>query len=154
MQDTHPIRPLVREDLAAARGIIAAVGLFPPELLPDMAAPFLSGENADLWLFDSLGGGLAYVAPERLTEGTWNLLLLAVDPARQRAGLGRHLVQAVEEAVRRNEGRLLLVETSGEASFRGQRAFYRKIGFVREARIRDYYQPGEDKIIFAKGLTG
>ncbi len=50
--------------------------------------------------------------------------------------------------------RLLLVETSGVAGFAGQRRFYRKLGFRREARIRDYYQAGDDKVVFAKSLSG
>lgn len=146
------IRSLRREDLARAQALIAAVDLFPPEMLPDMAAPFLAGA-AELWLVAADGAGLAYAAPERLTEGTWNLLLLAVDPALQRRGLGRALVAAVESALTAVSVRLLLVETSGVADFAGQRRFYRRLGFRQEARIRDYYQLGDDKVIFAKTLT-
>jgi ribosomal protein S18 acetylase RimI-like enzyme len=150
---THDtIRPLRRDDLARTLALIAAVDLFPPEMLPDMAAPFLDGAD-EVWLIAGAGAGLAYAAPERLTDGTWNLLLLAVDPARQGRGLGRRLVEAVEAALRKKEARLLLVETSGVPDFAGQRRFYRKLGFRREARIRDYYQAGDDKIVFAKALT-
>lgn len=28
-----------------------------------------------------------------------------------------------------------------------------QLGFRREARIRDYYQPGDDKVVFAKPLA-
>lgn len=149
-----PIRLLRRDDLARAQVLIAAVDLFPPEMLPDMAAPFLDGSTEELWLFAGDGVGLAYAAPERLTEGTWNLLLLAVDPAQQGRGLGRALVAAVERDLAAASARLLLVETSGVAEFAGQRRFYRTLGFRQEARIRGYYQPGDDKIIFAKNLTG
>ena len=145
------IRPLRREDLAAAQAVIAAVDLFPPEMLPEMAAPYLQGAD-ELWLIAEGGAGLAYAAPERLTDGTWNLLMLAVDPACQKQGLGRRLVAAVEAALRDREARLLLVETSGVPDFAGQRRFYARLGFRREARIRDYYQAGDDKVIFAKPL--
>lgn len=147
------IRPLRRDDLSAARTLIAAVDLFPPEMLPEMAAPFLEGAD-ELWLVVVGGAGLAYAAPERLTDGTWNLLLLAVDPARQGQGLGRRLVLAVEAALGEKGARLLLVETSGVPEFAGQRRFYRKLGFRREARIRDYYQAGDDKVVFVKPLSG
>jgi ribosomal protein S18 acetylase RimI-like enzyme len=69
------------------------------------------------------GRGLAYAAPERLTDGTWNLLLLAVDPASQRRGLGRALVTAVVEALGKAGGRLLIIETSGTAEFAGTQLF-------------------------------
>lgn len=147
------IRPLRRDDIAAAEAIIAAVDLFPPEMLAGMAAPYLEGAD-ELWLVVEGGSGLAYAAPERLTDGTWNLLLLAVDPARQKLGLGRQLVAAVESALRKKDARLLLVETSGVVEFAGQRRFYARLGFRREARIRDYYQPADDKVIFAKPLSG
>ena len=46
--------------------------------------------------------------------------------------------------------KLLLIETSSVDSFELTRAFYRKLGFVEEARVREYYGPGDDKIIFWK----
>lgn len=147
------IRPLRRNDLSAARTLIAAVDLFPPDMLPEMAAPFLEGAD-ELWLVVEGGMGLAYAAPERLADGTRNLLLLAVDPTRQGQGLGRRLVLAVEAALGEKGARLLLVETSGVPEFAGQRRFYRKLGFRREARIRDYYQAGDDKVVFVKPLSG
>jgi ribosomal protein S18 acetylase RimI-like enzyme len=150
----HTIRPLRQDDLPRAQALIAAVDLFPPELLPGMAGPFLSGQAEDRWLLAEDGDAIAYVAPERLTEGTWNLLLLAVDPARQGQGLGRALITAVEQVLREAGARLLLVETSGVPEFSGQREFYRHIGYAEEARIRDYYQAGDDKVIFVKTLTG
>jgi ribosomal protein S18 acetylase RimI-like enzyme len=148
------IRPLRRDDLPAAQALIAAVDLFPAELLPKMAAPGLSGAAADLWWIANDGQGLAYAAPERLTDGTWTLLLLAVDPGVQRTGLGRELVAAVEAALRAAGGRPLIVETSGVSGFAGTRRFYQKLGFRREARIRDYYGENEDKVTFTRALLG
>ena len=46
------------------------------------------------------------------------------------------------------------METSGLASFESTRKFYRKCGYEEEARIREFYQAGEDKIVFRKLLTG
>jgi hypothetical protein len=47
----------------------------------------------------------------------------------------------------------LLVETSGSEDFAGTRAFYNSIGYTQEARIRDFYQGGDDKIVFRKDLS-
>jgi ribosomal protein S18 acetylase RimI-like enzyme len=147
------IRAMTHDDLAAAGAVIAAVDLFPPDLLPEMAAPGLSGSAPELWLIAEGGEGLAYAVPERLTDGTWNLLALAVLPALQGQGLGRALVAAVEAEVRSRGGRLLLVETSGTEGFSGTRAFYRRLGFHREAQIRDYYAAGDDKVIYTRPLV-
>ena len=37
-------------------------------------------------------------------------------------------------------------------TFLATRAFYRRNGYDEEARIRDFYGPGEDKIVFWKAL--
>jgi ribosomal protein S18 acetylase RimI-like enzyme len=152
MTQNHTIRPFGRDDLPAAERLIDATGLFPPDMLAGMAEPGLSGESEDLWLVAGQVSGLAYAAPERMTVGTWNLLLLAVLPGAQRQGLGRALVGAVCDRLCSSGARLLLVETSGLPEFAGPRAFYTSCGFRREAAIRDFYEKGEDKVIFSLPL--
>ena len=68
------------------------------------------------------------------------------------AGLHRHGIAHVEDDLKARDQRLLLVETSGLESFDLTRRFYRKNGYDEEARIRDFYRAGEDKIIFRKAL--
>ncbi len=58
----------------------------------------------------------------------------------------------IEQALAANGQRLLLVETSGLPRFEKTRAFYKKLGYNEEARIREFYQAGEDKIIFCKAI--
>ena len=58
----------------------------------------------------------------------------------------------VEQALAARGGRVLLVETSGLPGFERTRAFYRKLGYDEEARIREFYQAGEDKVVFRKAL--
>jgi hypothetical protein len=48
--------------------------------------------------------------------------------------------------------RVLLIETSGLGSFARTGVFYRKQGYDEEARIREFYGAGDDKIIFRKAL--
>ena len=97
--------------------------------------------------------GVAYYAPERLTEGTWNLYMLAVHPDRQRQGRGAALVRHVERELVARGARLLLIETSGAGTFERTRAFYRALGYDEEARIREFYKAGEDKVVFRKALS-
>lgn len=87
-----------------------------------------------------------------MTEGTWNLLLIAVHPAWQGTGIGTRLTTAVEMRLAAAGARLLLVETSGLPEFAATRGFYRRRGYAEEARIRDFYRAGEDKLVFRKAL--
>ena len=151
---TSHVRPLTRVDLPALVQLIDATGLFPGAMLNDMAASFLAGGADALWQVfdDGMVAGLVYAAPERMTDGTWNMLLLAVDPHRQRAGVGAALVAAVERLLSARGARLLIVETSGLPEFDGTRAFYDRRGYRQEARIAHFYQADEDKIVFTKAL--
>ncbi len=150
------IVPLTADHLPAARTVIDAVGLFPSALLDGMAAPFLDATAPEeIWCVATLGGtvaALAYGAPERMTKGTWNLLLIAVDPARQGQGLAGRLTRHVEAEARRRGGRIMLVETSALPGFGRTRAVYSHLGYVEEGRIRGFYAAGEDKVIFWKAL--
>lgn len=153
---TPSVRPFTSADLPAARDVIGANGLFPPDLLDGMAAAFLAGEGDEFWLAAETDGpvGLAYCAPERMTSGTWNLLLIAVRPDQQGRGIGAVLMRAVECRLGERSGRLLLVETSGLPEYERTRRFYRSLGYDEEACIREFYAAGEDKIVFRKAVPG
>ena len=147
-----PTRP---EDVPALKSLLSRTGLFPAEMLPAMLAPAWAGEAEALWLTCHQGGGprgFAYCVPEAIAEGTWNMLALAVCPDLQGRGLGAALVNATLQHLRAANHRLLIVETSGMAEFSGARRFYEKIGFVPEAHIRDFWAPGDDKVIYRKPL--
>lgn len=149
------IRPVTQADLPALEAVISATELFPGEMLRGMTAPHLAGTTEEVWLVAEAEGpvALAYAAPERMTEGCWNLLLIAVHPDRQRQGIGSRLTEQVEAQLAEAGERLLLVETSGLPEFAGTREFYRRRGYEEEARIRDFYRAEEDKIIFRKRLA-
>ncbi|WP_263971551.1 GNAT family N-acetyltransferase [Leptolyngbya ohadii] len=95
---------------------------------------------------------MAYCEPERMTDQTWNLQLIAIQPDYQGQGQGGELLHYVEETLKACGGRMLLVETL--ASFDLAQAFYKKYGYEEEARIRDFYAASEDKVVFRKILTG
>ena len=149
------IRPLTTADVPAIKEVIDATGLFPSEMLGEMADGFLSGtETNERWLVldDPSPVGIAYFAPEKLTDGTWNLYLIALHPDRQGRGDGSMMIGAVESQLSGMGARVLLVETSGLDAFEQTRRFYIKNGYHQEARIRDFYAAGEDKIVFWKAL--
>jgi hypothetical protein len=44
------------------------------------------------------------------------------------------------------------VETSGRRDYAPTRAFYERAGYRPEARLADFYAPGDDKWIYVKPL--
>ena len=154
------IRPITPSDSEALIAMVIATGMFPEdeaETLEKMFADYFGGkrEEGHGCVVDDENGlrGVAYYAPEMMTDGTWNLLMLAVRPDCQRQGVGVNLLRFVENALWVNGQRLLLIETSELPYFEQARTFYAKCGYEKEARIRDYYADGDDMITFWKKLS-
>ena len=96
--------------------------------------------------------GVAYYEPARATGGTWYLTMIGVRREYQGLGRGAALMRHVEDSLRTDGQRLLLVETSGTPDFALTRKFYAKLGYEEEARVRDYYEAGDDMVLFSKNL--
>lgn len=145
------------------RGALAALLRATPQFTDEEVAVAL--ELID----DRLGGGTDYrfvvaaddrgvagyvcVGPAPMTDGIWDLYWIAVDPARQGAGIGVALLRAAEQLAASSGGRAVLIETASQPSYERTRAFYRRCGYAEVARISDYYRVGDDKIIFRKALS-
>jgi ribosomal protein S18 acetylase RimI-like enzyme len=150
------IRAVTLNDLPDLKAVIEANDLFPSEMLDDMISGYFNHKSGSEYWFtceDSKPVAISYCAPERMTEGTWNLHLIAVHPDYQGQGLGTSMLHYIEQILTARGERVMLVETSSLETFEGTRKFYRKCGYDEEARIREFYQAGEDKIVFRKSLT-
>ncbi|MCJ8280082.1 MAG: GNAT family N-acetyltransferase [Rivularia sp. ALOHA_DT_140] len=157
---TAIIRPAKPDDTETIMNLAQAIGLFEGEELEELGG-MLGGYFEDSlgeghsWVVCDDGGvvGVAYFAPEQYADGVYNLYFIAVHPKYQGKGYGSTIINHVEKTLTENGDRLLLVETSGLPNFEMTRKFYRKQGYEEEARIRDYYKAGDDKIIFRKALV-
>jgi ribosomal protein S18 acetylase RimI-like enzyme len=162
------IRAIAPDDTAALLALAEVTGLFQSEEIGELAQMLAAHfddatDSSGIWLTDDDVwrqalqlrdlAGIAYFAPERMTEGTWNLYLIAIHPKCQKQGRGATLLAHIEKMLAERGERMLLVETSGLESFEYVRDFYRQCGFAEEARIRDFYRAGDDKIVFRKVLA-
>lgn len=158
------IRPTTPDDTPALIALAEATGLFQPEQLQELREMLIdycnsnsdssNGDSDRVWIMDDEREpvGMAYCELERMTDQTWNLQLIAIRPDRQGQGRGASLLRHIEQMLAGRGGRVLLVETSGLDSFEGTRSFYKKCGYEEEARIRDFYTTGDDKVVFRKVL--
>lgn len=151
------IRPITPDDTDAVLALAKKLEMFDSdglELIKATLSDYLDGNSNDLWFSadDNDLVGVVYCAPEPMTSGTWNVLMLLVDRDRQRQGYGSALMSYVEQTLLDRGERLLIVETSSLDEFEAARKFYSKCGYKEEARIRDFYAAGDDKIFFSKAL--
>jgi len=86
-------------------------------------------------------------------EGVFDLYWIAVDPRQQGLGFGQLLLRFVENEVRRQKGRMLLIETSSKDSYAPTLRFYQRSGYDEISRIKDFYRIECDKVVFCKKLT-
>jgi ribosomal protein S18 acetylase RimI-like enzyme len=157
------VRAAIGDDADVIRRLAVDNGLFAPEdrgEFGEMLTGYLTGSLAQhSWIvLDDAGTviGAAFYAPEPFRDRVWNLFFIAVDAAQHGAGAGSALVEHVEAKLRsmgEKAARVLIVETLSLDGFEQARRFYSKLGFDEEARVREFYGPGDDKVVFWKGLV-
>lgn len=96
--------------------------------------------------------GFACFGPVPMTEGTFDLYWIAVDPEARGSGVAARIEQAVVDEVRAIGGRWLVAETSSTPPYAPAHAFYARRGYRLLGRIEDYYRPGDDRLIYGKRL--
>ncbi len=152
------IRTLTSEDIPGVIDLVVAAGMFTTEETPFLGE-MLSGYEAAARDEDHVAVvddgddglvGVAYYRPEEAAERAWDLTMIAVSPAVQGRGRGTALLRHVEEDLRTRGQRLLLVDTSGTARYDRTREFYGRRGYLQEARVRDYWEDGDDLVVFSK----
>ena len=150
------VRPTEAGDIPALQPVLDETELFPRDMLPDLMTGYLAGDGPDAWLTcmkHDRPVGFCFAEPEALADGTWNMRAIAVLPKVQGQGAGRALVAALEARLAEGGGRVLIADTSGIDAFADTRAFYDRAGYTAEARIRDFWGPGDDKVVYWKALT-
>lgn len=146
-----------QKDLPYLKQVLDSIELFPSEMLDDMISDYFNNpETEDIW-FTALENNrpisIGYCAPEKLTEGTYNLYAIGVSGAIQGKGMGRKMMHFIENHLKEKGGRILIVDTSGTADFKATRKFYEDLNYTKEAVIRDFWAEGDDKVVFWKRLN-
>ena len=154
------IRSVWRSDTAAVVALTVASELFPEEeagIVEGMLGEYFAGRQAEghTCVVDEVDGDLlavAYCEPVVATDRTWELTMIGVRRDLHRQGRGAGLLRHVEEDLRSRGQRLLLIQTSALPGFARARAFYLALGYDEEARVRDYFEAGDDMVLFRKAL--
>ena len=153
------IRPTTPDDTPTLLALAEATAVFKPheiEALDEVLADYHESNHAyghaAATALDAAGTivGFAYLAPAAMTDRTWELWWLAVDPRHHGRGHGRRLLEHAEAHVRRENARLFLIETSDTPVYEPTRGFYLKAGYTQAAVVADFYADGDGKVVYAK----
>jgi ribosomal protein S18 acetylase RimI-like enzyme len=145
-------------DVAALRRLVASTGVFyrgeRAVALELLVERLKRGTRSGYSFFFADRGSelLGYCAWGKvpLTERSYDLYWIAVAPSAEGQGLGQALLRLAEHAVARRGGGNLYIETSSRRVYDRTRRFYRDGGYEQVAKLRDFYAPGDHKIMFRK----
>lgn len=146
-------------DAAAICEIVASSGFFHEHEIA-VAVELIEerlrhGEASGYWFIfadDPSGGTVGYACfgPIACTTGSFDLYWIAVHGSHRGAGVGRALVKRVEMRIAASGGRRIYADTSSRPLYAPTRAFYERCGYREEARLTDFYDAGDDKVIYGK----
>lgn len=151
-------------DPSAIRRIVASTGFFRPdeiEVAVELADERLTKGAASGYHFVFLDLpdtpapttiGYSCFGPIPCTVDSFDLYWIAVDQTHRGKGLGRRLILETEARIGAMGGRRVYIETSSQPLYAPTQGFYRASGYTEEARLRDFYTAGDDKIIYARHL--
>jgi ribosomal protein S18 acetylase RimI-like enzyme len=153
------IRSLLNKDREKIKDILSATDMFTDEEIKvamELVDEFLEkGEASGYEIYtavkeDDEAIGYICFGKRPLTLATYDIYWIAVDPSYQGNGIGKSLIKFTEQKIKEKGGMLILVETSSQEKYQRTISFYNACGYTEVARIRDFYKPTDDLIIFAK----
>jgi len=151
------IRKIRKDDIQHLKDVLDSIELFPSEILEEMISNFLNNsETEEIWftaIENDIPISIGFCAPEKLTEGTFNLYAIGVKSNIQGKGIGNKMMKYIEEQLRQKGQRILIVETSGSEDLELTRKFYENLDYTKEAIIRDFWSDGDDKVVYWKKLN-
>lgn len=98
---------------------------------------------------DGVLAGWACWGPTPCTIGTFDLYWIVVDRTLQEKGVGTALMDEMERRVA-GRARLIVIETAGKADYEGTRVFYERRGYRIGSTVADYYDEGDDLVVYVK----
>jgi len=170
-QDAKPARGSARnglewrtavmaDDVGRVRSLVASTGYF------NTAEVEVAAELVGERLTKGIRSGYHFVLAERGarlvayacygpilgTQDSFDLFWIAVAPEEQGKGLGSQVYTRAETAMAKAGASRIYADTSSSDRYAGSRGFYQSMGFREQARLPDFYAPGDSKIVYAKDL--
>ena len=150
----------VSTDVEDIVGIVRSTGFFSDDELVIAAElveeRLLKGIESDYYfLFLEINGkltGYSCYGPVPGTLNSFDLYWIAVKNESRGMGLGRLILEKSEEKIASMNGINIYIETSSRDQYLPTRMFYEACGYKAEAFLKNFYAPGDDKIIYVKSL--
>lgn len=87
-----------------------------------------------------------------MTRSSFDLYWIVTHNDYRGKGIGKKLLEETFSQAKKMGATLIIAETSGLEHYAPTRSFYDNNQFTLEARLRDFYDKGDDKFIYFKNL--
>ncbi|MDD5475630.1 MAG: GNAT family N-acetyltransferase [Syntrophales bacterium] len=156
------IRPITEDDREPVLMLLKSTGVFRHEeiqvamelvdrvLVDGPASGYeawcLVGDNSNIHGYICFG-------PVPMTDSSFDLYWIAVDPEKAGQGLGAKMMARMESVLAGRGGRKIFIETSSTPPYEPAKALYGKCGYSLKAVLEDFYRPGDHKLVYAKDIN-
>jgi GNAT superfamily N-acetyltransferase len=99
---------------------------------------------------DNITAAYSCYGPIPMTKSSFDLYWIVTHNNYRGKGIGKKLLEETYKQARKMGATLIIAETSGLEHYAPTRSFYDNNNFTLEARLRDFYDKGDDKYIYFK----
>jgi ribosomal protein S18 acetylase RimI-like enzyme len=160
MEITYREDPLP-SDIDQVLPLVESSGFFSPEEISiaiELIEERLSKgtQSGYFFLFAEFAGniiGYSCFGPIPGTMHSYDIYWIVVHNNFRRRGIGKTLMARTENLIGAQGGCLIYIDTSSQDLYRTTRMFYSQCGYRKEAFVKDFYKPGDGKIIYVKAIN-
>ena len=150
----------VKSDIESVREIVESTKFFydhEVEIAVELVVERLNlGEQTGYYFVfaDVDGVTVAYscFGPIIMSKTCFDLYWIATHNDYRGKGIGKKLLDETFKAARDMGCKIIIAETSGLPHYAPTRAFYASTKFELEARLKDFYTMGDDKLFYTKRI--
>ncbi|MBN2172635.1 MAG: GNAT family N-acetyltransferase [Bacteroidales bacterium] len=150
----------VKKDSQAIRKMVADTGFFRTDEIE------IAVELVDERLEKSLESGYLFFLAEtdNILVGytcyglipcsllSWDLYWIVTRREYQGKGIGATLLKLTEEDIKNRGGKNVVIETSSKDLYKSTQQFYYSNGYTLKGRYEDFYDYGDDKLVYIKRM--
>jgi ribosomal protein S18 acetylase RimI-like enzyme len=101
---------------------------------------------------ENLTGYICY-GPNLMTKANYDIYWIAVDKQCGQHGIGSKLLSFAESEIALKGGGNVYIETSSTEPYEAARTFYKKHGYEIASVVKNFYRPGDHKLILMKEIA-
>ncbi|HUX94977.1 MAG TPA: GNAT family N-acetyltransferase [Bacteroidales bacterium] len=149
-----------KRDINRVLEIVESTGFFydhEVEIAAELVAERLAegGSTGYYFVFAEVDGiTVAYscFGPITMSKTCFDLYWIVTHNDYRGKGIGKKILEETFTQARKMGCKIIIAETSGLEHYAPTRAFYNSTGFDMEARIKNFYNEGDDKLFYTKRI--